>query len=85
MGGIASLLQPKRVQGQGDGLSDSIPANLSAGEYVLPAQVVSALGNGDTQAGAKLLDEFVKRVYQAQTGQPKQMKPISLAQLVKGL
>jgi hypothetical protein len=93
MAGIATLLQPKRVQGPGNGMSDSVPAQmpngqpaaLSDGEYVLPAQVVSALGNGSTEAGARLLDEFCKRVYQSQTGKSQQMQPLSLQQLVKGL
>lgn len=90
--GIASL-PPRLLSGPGDGMSDSIPAvidgkepaALGSGEYVLSAQVVSALGNGSTEAGARLLDEFVKRVYAAQTGKRQQMKPISLSSLVKGM
>lgn len=51
-------------QGGGDGLSDSVPANLSEGEYVVPADVVSNLGNGSTDAGGKQLDGMVDRTRQ---------------------
>ncbi len=42
--------------GPGDGRSDSIPARLSDGEYVMDAETVSLLGNGSAKAGAKALD-----------------------------
>jgi hypothetical protein len=50
------------VQGPGDGTSDDIPARLANGEYVLSADVVSGLGNGDNSSGAKVLDGFVKNL-----------------------
>lgn len=50
--------QARYVQGPGDGTNDQIPARLSAGEYVLDAQTVSMLGNGDNKAGASALDKF---------------------------
>lgn len=50
--------QSRHVTGPGDGTSDSIPARLANGEYVIDAQAVSMLGNGDNSAGAKRLDEF---------------------------
>lgn len=50
------------VKGAGDGTSDDIPAMLSEGEYVIPAHVVSALGNGSNDAGAKALDALQQRV-----------------------
>jgi hypothetical protein len=46
------------VQGRGDGQSDDIPAMLAAGEYVFDSSSVSTLGNGSSDAGAKLLDAF---------------------------
>ena len=46
----------RHVQGPGDGTSDSIPARLANGEYVIDAQTVSMLGNGDNGSGAKVLD-----------------------------
>lgn len=85
-GGLGSVPMDGRfLVGPGDGMSDNIPANidgeeevmLTDGEYIVPAQAVSALGNGSSKAGAQVLDSMVKRVYQQQTGKPKQMKPIS--------
>ena len=46
------------VHGPGDGRSDSIPAELSDGEYVIDAETVALLGNGSTRAGADKLDQF---------------------------
>lgn len=60
----------------GDGLSDSIPANLSEGEYVVPADVVSGLGNGSTDAGGKHLDSMVERARQMR-GTPAQPAPVN--------
>jgi len=48
------------VKGGGDGTSDSIPAMLANGEFVIPADVVSNLGNGSNDSGAKILDEFLR-------------------------
>lgn len=50
------------VKGVGDGQSDTIPAMLSDGEYVIPAPVVSALGRGSNDAGAKKLDKMKKHI-----------------------
>jgi len=52
-------LQHAYVKGDGDGTSDSVPAMLASGEFVIPADVVSSLGNGDNDAGAKTLAEFL--------------------------
>ena len=57
-------LQNLYVGGQGDGTSDEVPAMLSNGEFVIPADVVSGLGNGSNEAGAKRLDQFLKTVRQ---------------------
>ena len=46
------------VKGKGDGQSDDIPAMLADGEYVFDADTVAQLGNGSSDAGAKLLDHF---------------------------
>ena len=54
----------RHVQGPGDGTSDSIPARLANGEYVMDAQTVSMLGNGDNGSGAKRLDEFRRNLRQ---------------------
>jgi hypothetical protein len=79
-GGIAGLLK-----GRGDGMSDSIhatiadrqPARLADGEFVVPADVVSHLGNGSTDAGAKHLYSMMDKVRKARTGTKKQGKQIS--------
>ena len=49
----------EHIKGEGDGTSDDIPAVLSDGEYVVSADVVSALGNGSNDAGAQKLDELM--------------------------
>jgi hypothetical protein len=60
-GGLGSL-HNRFVQGAGDGTSDSIPAMLANGEFVIPADVVSSLGNGSNESGAHVLDAFLKTV-----------------------
>lgn len=62
-GGLNSI-QHTYVTGKGDGTSDSIPAMLANGEFVIPADVVSGLGNGSNDAGAKVLDEFMRTIRQ---------------------
>lgn len=60
------------LKGPGDGVSDSIPAiigqkqpaRLATGEFVIPARIVSELGNGSTDAGAQRLYDMMKRVQQ---------------------
>lgn len=60
-GGLGSI-KNRYVKGAGDGTSDSIPAMLANGEFVIPADVVSSLGNGSNDSGAHLLDEFLKTI-----------------------
>jgi len=56
-GGLAAI-SSQHVRGPGTGRSDSIPAQLSDGEYVLTAEDVALLGDGSNEAGAQRLDEF---------------------------
>ena len=73
------------LDGQGDGMSDSIPATiegkqparLADGEFVVPADVVSHLGNGSSDAGAKVLYDMMAKVRKARTGNSKQGKQIN--------
>lgn len=58
-GGLSSI-ENRFVKGDGDGTSDSVPALLADGEFVIPADVVSSLGNGSNDAGAGVLDQFLK-------------------------
>jgi hypothetical protein len=74
----------RMLRGPGDGMSDSIPgvignkqpARLADGEFVVPADVVSHLGNGSTDAGAKRLYGMMDKVRKARTGTKKQGKQI---------
>jgi hypothetical protein len=60
-GGL-NAIQHRYVTGAGDGTSDSIPAMLANGEFVIPADVVSSLGNGSNDSGAEVLDSFLKTI-----------------------
>jgi hypothetical protein len=61
------------LRGPGDGVSDSIPATigdkrparLADGEFVVPARIVSELGNGSTEAGARKLYAMMDRIQKA--------------------
>jgi hypothetical protein len=72
------------LKGPGDGMSDNIPASiankqparLADGEFVVPADVVSHLGNGSTDAGAKHLYKMMDNVRKARTGRKSQGKQI---------
>jgi len=80
VGGMASRKQGKYLDGKTDGMADEIPAiidneqpaMLSDGEFVIPADVVSHLGNGNSDAGAKVLEDMMDRVRKARTGTTKQ-------------
>ena len=73
------------LDGEGDGMSDSIPATiegkqparLADGEFVIPADVVSHLGNGSSKAGSKRLYAMLDKVRKARTGHTKQGKQIN--------
>jgi hypothetical protein len=71
-------LQNTYVKGDGDGTSDSVPAMLANGEFVIPADVVSALGNGSNDSGSKVLDSFLQTVRDhKQQHDPKELPPDS--------
>ena len=53
------------------------PAALSHGEFVIPADVVGHLGNGNSEAGAQRLYEMMDRVRKARTGTAKQGRQIN--------
>jgi hypothetical protein len=76
-GGLASM-ENTYVKGEGDGTSDSVAAMLANGEFVIPADVVSKLGNGSNDAGAGVLDEFLSTIREhAQKHDPKKLPPDS--------
>jgi hypothetical protein len=82
-GGMATRF----LSGGGDGMSDDIPATINGkqparladGEFVIPADVVSHLGNGSSKAGAKQLYSMMDKVRSARTGNKKQGKQINPA------
>ena len=98
--GVAALMPPqfarggvaRYLQGQTDGMADKIPSSidgkqkaaLSHGEFVIPADVVSHLGNGNSDAGAKKLYEMMSRVRKARTGNPEQGKKINPDKFMPG-
>jgi hypothetical protein len=88
--GIASLPMQyaaagKLLRGPGDGMSDDIHANISGrqearladGEFVIPADVVSHLGNGSTDAGARQLYAMMNRIREARTGRTRQAPEVN--------
>ena len=95
-GGLGSLPEYKAggklLDGPGDGMSDDIPAvirgksvqraALADGEFVIPADVVSHLGNGSTKAGAKKLYQMMAQVRKARTGKTKQAPAVKTDRLL---
>jgi hypothetical protein len=83
-GGLASMTKGYYLGGKTDGMADEVPANidgvqearLSDGEFVIPADVVSHLGNGNSDAGAQQLHGMMDNVRQARTGTTQQGKQI---------
>lgn len=62
LGAYRGYAQGGKIEGPGDGMHDAIPIMASDGEYMIPADVVSALGRGSTNGGASVLDRFVEQV-----------------------
>ena len=84
-GGLGSYSDGgQMLKGPGDGMSDDIPASigdeqparLADGEFVVPADVVSGIGNGSTDAGAEALYAMLDRVRKARTGRTEQAPEI---------
>jgi hypothetical protein len=72
------------VDGNGGGMDDQVmgmignqrPVAVSPGEYIVPADVVSGLGDGSSKSGADILDELNQAVRMARTGTPEQPRPL---------
>lgn len=83
-GGMADAARGYYLGGRTDGMADRVPASiegtqpaqLSDGEFVVPADVVSHLGNGNSNAGAERLYEMLDRVRSARTGRKEQGREI---------
>lgn len=83
-GSVQRAAAGKLITGDGDGMSDDIRANINGnqearladGEFVIPADVVSHLGNGSTDAGADQLHAMMDRIRKARTGRTSQAPEI---------
>lgn len=84
-GGLqAAATHPRYMKGPGDGQSDDIPVKMSDGgqgfladnEFVVPADAVSALGSGSSDAGARAMYAMVDRIRQQAHGHTQQAKPV---------
>ena len=91
-GGEIAIAKGRYLQGGTDGMADEIPAQigkdqpaaLSHGEFVIPADVVSHMGNGNSDAGAKKLYQMMDNIRLARTGNKKQGKQINPNKFMPG-
>jgi len=84
------------LAGQGDGMADDVlvtadagtpeaqPVALSKGEFIVAADVVSGLGNGNTDEGAAVLEQLQADVRMERSGSPQQPAPIDLSEVLPG-
>jgi len=77
------------IEGEGGGMDDRVPGTLgeeevalSPGEYIVTADVVSDLGDGNNEKGAEIMDDFMQRVRYAKHGSPQQPDPIDLDEVM---
>ena len=78
------------IEGEGDGLSDDIPATIDGeqparvadGEVYVPADIVAQLGEGDPEEGAEMLYELIDRVRQAAHGKKTQQREVDLDEVM---
>lgn len=91
-GGIIPLPGGGKIaRGPGGGLDDLIPtsidgrraAALSDGEFVIPADVVSMMGDGSSNAGAKRLYDLVRQIRQDKTGTSRQAGPLQVGKILE--
>ena len=91
-GGLAQTDAARYLRGETDGMADEIPSSidgeqpaaLSHGEFVIPADVVSHLGNGNSDAGAKKLYKMMDKIRMARTGSKEQGKQIDAESFMPG-
>jgi hypothetical protein len=91
-GGLVPLAGGGKIAvGPGGGLDDLIPtsingrraAALSDGEFVIPADVVSMLGDGSSNAGARRLYDLMRQIRDAKTGTTRQAGPLPVGEILK--
>jgi len=91
-GGEIAMAKGRYLQGGTDGMADELPAKIGAdqpaalshGEFVIPADVVSHMGNGNSDAGAKKLYQMMDKIRMARTGNKKQGKKINPDKFMPG-
>jgi hypothetical protein len=91
-GGEIEMAKGRYLQGGTDGMADELPARIGAnqpaalshGEFVIPADVVSHMGNGNSDAGAKKLYQMMDKIRMARTGTKKQGKQINPDKFMPG-
>jgi len=91
-GGEIAMAKGRYLQGATDGMADELPAQigedqpaaLSHGEFVIPADVVSHMGNGNSDAGAKKLYQMMDKIRMARTGTKQQGKKINPDKFMPG-
>ena len=91
-GGLMHAAKGRYLQGATDGMADKLPAQigndqpakLSHGEFVIPADVVSHLGNGNSDAGAQQLYKMMAHIRKARTGNEDQGKRINPDKFMPG-
>ena len=91
-GGEIAMAKGRYLQGGTDGMADELPARIGAdqpaalshGEFVIPADVVSHMGNGNSDAGAKKLYQMMDKIRMARTGTKKQGKKINPDKFMPG-
>lgn len=93
-GGVIQLAEGGKIAvGPGGGLDDLIPtsidghtaAELSDGEFVMPADVVSMMGDGSSSAGARRLYDLVKQVRELKTNSAEQAPPLQFQDVLRSL
>jgi hypothetical protein len=91
-GGLIELVGGGKVaQGPGGGMDDLIPttidgqraAALSDGEFVIPADVVSMMGDGSSNAGSRRLYDLVREIREAKTGRGQQANPLQFTDILR--
>ena len=83
---LPDMQQQGLIEGEGGGMDDRVDGVIgdqekvavSPGEYIVPADVVGDLGDGNNEQGARIMDDFLSRVRQEKHGTDEQPNPINL-------
>lgn len=88
IGGISQsseAMSTSPVRGDGGGLADAVPSALSEGEFVIPADVVAALGQGSSEAGARVIQQVIDDVRNKASTEQGEKAQTGSANLQQGL